>query len=156
MGRDEVEARVRAALRVLLLRDGKLLELNVGERSIAAKLSAYMQPLFPTFDVDAEYNRHGISAKRLPGGHECKEGQQPLIVPDIVVHQRGHDQANLLVAELKKSTNPEPRSCDEDKVKGVIEQFAYKFGLLVEVEAGNSWNRVDPRLHWVSSDKSSA
>jgi hypothetical protein len=58
IGRDEVQARVRAALCVLILRDAKLLELNAGERSIAARLSAYMQRLFPAYDVDAEYNRH--------------------------------------------------------------------------------------------------
>lgn len=132
------------------------MELNVGERSIAAKLAAYMQPLFPTYDVDAEYNRHGIDPKRLPGGHECKEAQEPLIVPDIIVHRRGHDRANLLVAEVKKSTNLEPRSCDESKVRGIREHFAYRFGLLIEVQAGPSWNRVDPRLQWVESGDGAA
>ena len=156
MRRDEIEARVLAALRLLVLRDGRLLELNVGERSIAAKLAGYMQPLFPAYDVDAEYNRHGIDPKRLPGGHECKEGQEPLIVPDIIVHQRGHNGSNLLVAEVKKFTNHEPRSCDESKVRGILEQFAYRFGLLIEVEAGSSWNRVDPRLQWVSSSEGAA
>jgi hypothetical protein len=50
---------------------------------------------------------------------------------------------------IKKSTNPEPRSCDESKIRGIVKQFAYRFGLLIEVGTGPTWNSVEPRLQWV-------
>ena len=59
MDERDLKRRVRAALRMLFARDGRLLEYAAGERAVVAKLAAYMAQLFRGFDVDVEYNRHG-------------------------------------------------------------------------------------------------
>ena len=40
------------------------------------------------------------------------------MVPDVIVHRRGHDGPNILVLELKKTTNPERRGTrDRERVR---------------------------------------
>ena len=67
------------------------------------------------------------------------EGDDELVYPDVVVHHRGNDDSNLLVMELKKSTNPESRDRDRAKLKGCVERFGYRFAVLVGLRVG-----VDP------------
>ena len=56
--------------------------------------------------MDCEYNRHEDDIKRLE--FLCSEETRSddrnakTVFPDIVVHQRGNDDSNLLVIELKK------------------------------------------------------
>lgn len=59
--------RLERALRRLLDTDRYLLENDLSERCIAARLAMYLCELFPDRDVDVEYNRIGDVAKRLRG-----------------------------------------------------------------------------------------
>src|SRR5437773_438959 len=119
MDRNELEGRLDEAIALLYARDHLLLEYEVGERAVAAKLACHLTPLFPDHDVDVEYNRHGLDPKDLDLPVECRGGGMRLIVPDIIIHCRGNDEDNLLVIELKKETNPEPRACDRAKIEGM-------------------------------------
>jgi hypothetical protein len=55
------------ALRRLLEDDRHLLENDLSERCIAARLAMYLHEGFPEHDVDVEYNRVGDIAKRFAG-----------------------------------------------------------------------------------------
>jgi hypothetical protein len=109
-----------------------------------------MTPLFPAFDVDVEYNREGHERepKQLQLPPECTKSSGR-ICPDIIVHERGHDQHNLLVLEVKKSTNTGSRHCDRIKVAAMMEQKHYMFGALVVVPAGKAWKRKRLQITWV-------
>lgn len=85
-----------------------------------------LQNEFPEFNVDVEYNRDGEPPKRLGLPPDCanfNEEGEALVVPDVIVHRRGHDGPNILVLELKKTTNREPRNCDRERVRALRAQL---------------------------------
>lgn len=54
----------------------------------------------------------------------------------MIVHQRGNDDYNVLVIEMKKSTNNQPRDCDLAKIRAYRRELGYLYGVFVELEAG--------------------
>lgn len=70
---DDVSARLDRALARLQERDSHLLENDLSERCIAARLALYLQAEFPEdgISVDVEYNRLGERVKRLRLPDEC-------------------------------------------------------------------------------------
>lgn len=149
MNFEEVEQKVRAALSRLREEDKLLIQANTNERTISHKLAEHLKKEFsPMLEVDCEYNRHGVEIKRLNvpiGGHGWDNTEAKMVVPDIVVHQRKNDNNNLLVIEVKKSSNARNRQFDEDKLTAFAkEPYRYSFGLLLEV----SMNTTDDSLTW--------
>jgi len=138
MEREEVEKRLREALLEVAKNDRYLLENDLGERCIASRLAMYLQNAFPEYSVDVEYNRAGASPKRLGLPTECanyrNDNDEALAVPDVIVHRRGSDGPNLLVLELKKTTNRDPRQCDRERVRAFQAQLGYRYGALIECE----------------------
>ncbi len=145
----EVQGRVREALAILSRSDGFLLEADAAERTIAGRLAAHLAPLFPKHDVDVEYNRHGLDPKVVGLPQHCKGGGQRRIFPDVIVHHRGNDNDNLLVIQLKKETNDEPRDCDRAKIEAMKRELQYKVGVLVELPAGPGAKMRELRLEWL-------
>jgi hypothetical protein len=148
MDQRNLKRRLRAALAMLFARDGRLLEYAAGERAVVAKLAAYLTPLFRDFDVDVEYNRHGLDTKALGLPAGCRGGGRRRVYPDIIVHRRGHDRANLLVVEVKKETNTEPRTCDRAKIEAMKREFGYKWGVLIELPARKGAAEREPTEQW--------
>jgi len=123
MDEHEIYMKVRKALELFFLQDHELLERGVNERSISHKIAEHLQYVFRGYDVDCEYNRHGVEIKRA--------GKKKRVFPDIVVHQRGSDEANILVLEVKK-VNSKYYKNDVEKLKVLTgRQFRYKSGLLL-------------------------
>ncbi len=58
-----VQDAVQAAINSLLDRDADLLKRDVREEAISHRLAVYLEPLFPDYNVDAEYNKHGDDPK---------------------------------------------------------------------------------------------
>ncbi len=135
---DVVQARVDTALEALLLNDRYLFEYDLHEQCIAGRLALYLQSVFPSHFVDVEYNRAGLAPKRLGLSDECAnardENDEALVVPDIIVHRRGRDGPNVLVMELKKTTNPDDGGCDRQRVQAMRVQLGYQYGVLVQLE----------------------
>jgi len=96
--------------------DKDLLLIDVNERSITHRLGIYLQEQFPEWDVDCEYNRlidnkkQMVLTKRLKakiGETTPEDTQAKTVYPDLIIHHRISTE-NLVVIEVKKSTNPEP------------------------------------------------
>lgn len=149
MNFDEINERLVEALQVLVAEDGELLERNASERSIGARLAARMIPLFPDHDVDVEYDRHGLDPKAVELPDICRGGGRRRIIPDIVVHRRGHDEENLLAVEIKKETNRESRNCDLAKLEAMRRELGYFSGVLIELPAGPGAVERPLGLHWL-------
>jgi hypothetical protein len=145
---DEIRRRVMSALEEFLRADAELLVLNVGEQAITGRLAFHLGHLFPDHQVDVEYDRHGLDRKKLDLPPECKGGGIHMVIPDIVVHRRGDDGANVLAIELKKETNPESRDCDRAKLSGMRFQLGYEAAALVEVPAGPGATGRATRIEW--------
>ena len=137
----DIRRRLDSALGALIDKDAYLFENNLSERCIAVRLAMYLQGLFPDWSVDAEYNRHGGEAKKLGLPPECAnkrdEHDKACVIPDIIVHTRGRDGPNLLVIEMKKSTNPDQGKCDRMRLHAFREELKYSFGALIVCETRN-------------------
>lgn len=106
----EVCAAVDSAIDQLIRRDHHLLDADCSERSVTHQLAVYLAAEFPNYNVDCEYNRDGFDVKRLQlGERQVRVADDELdavtVFPDIVVHNRGTNQNNLLVIEVKKAVS---------------------------------------------------
>jgi len=108
-----------------------------------------VSPLFPEYDVDVEYNRHGLDAKAVTLPPGCRGGGKKLIFPDLIVHRRGHNANNLLAVQIKKETNHESRDCDRAIILAMKGQLSYQHGLLIDLPAGPGALTRQPRLEWL-------
>jgi hypothetical protein len=138
MEEEDVRARLAVALERVAEQDLHLLEVDVSERCIASRLAMYLQEQFPEHHVDVEYNRDAETPKRLGLPEECANywdhNRRAFVVPDVIVHRRGAAGPNILILELKKTTNQTPRDCDYVRVQAFQAQFDYSFGALIECE----------------------
>jgi len=156
MERRDVEERLIRALAALAERDSYLLENDLSERCIAARLAMHLQGQFPDYKVDVEYNRAGEIAKRVPLSQQCakrwnREGEA-LAVPDIIVHQRGNAGPNVLVLELKKTSNPAGWDCDRERVLAFRTHLNYEFGALIECETRRGEAAGVRVARWLDND----
>jgi hypothetical protein len=142
---------VVAAIRDFLRRDRALLIYDVNERSITHKLAGYLQARFRGWDVDCEYNRNHDDPKRLklrPENVRTNDTQAQTVFPDIIVHKR-HTDENLLVIEVKKSTNNQGDDHDLRKLEAFKQQLGYKYAAFLKLEAGISARLPRPfALRW--------
>ena len=132
--------------------DSYLLANDVSERCIAARLAMHLQVEFPEHKVDVEYNRAGEIAKRVPLSERCakrwnRDGEA-LAIPDIIVHQRGPEGPNILVLELKKTTNPVDANCDRERIEAFRQHLHYEFGALIECETRRRYGIGIHVVHW--------
>ncbi|MEJ0084993.1 MAG: hypothetical protein WDO72_04895 [Pseudomonadota bacterium] len=128
---------VRDALSTLFDRDRKLLELDAAERTIAAQIANYLRPHFERSDIDVDYNRMGDAPKTV-----AYDELPELVYPDIIVHMRGDNTANLLVIELKKDSNREPKDRDIRKLRAYRRDLEYRHALFLRLGTGKSSGAV--------------
>lgn len=134
---ENILANVLAILPAFFREEADLFGYDVNERSLTHKLAEHLQPRFPGYHVDCEYNRRGYEQKKLPNPEPTDSGNLTgkTIYPDIVVHQRGQ-QDNLLVIEVKKVGNDD-RANDIAKLRQLTEAhggYAYICGLYLIID----------------------
>lgn len=138
MEREQIRKRLASAINELEQRDAHLFENDLSERCIASRLAMYLQKVFSDYSVDVEYNRKGELVKRLHLPEECANDQndegESIVIPDVIVHHRGEKGPNLLVLELKKTTNADSRNCDHLRIHAFREQLGYNSAALIECE----------------------
>jgi len=132
-----VEKILKNTLKKLREVDFQLLEINVNEKTISHKLAEHLQREICDFSVDCEYNRHQGLVKKLDISYDdidIEDIDAKTIYPDIVIHKRNTDDGNLLVIEIKKSSNSQSHDFDISKIKALThEPYNYKFGLFLEI-----------------------
>jgi hypothetical protein len=152
---DAMQERVNAALRDLHEHDDYLLIHDLHERTIAHKLAGYLQAHFSQHQVDCEYNGNcesesgrkviytlnnelnAIRARVQPGEESSVEEEESLrVYPDIIIHRRGENNHNLLIIEIKKSSNRRHQQFDKDKLQAFTSsscEFQFRYGLFLEI-----------------------
>src|SRR5437667_909608 len=119
---------------------------GASERAVAHRLAVYLEAAVPEqiakelcLSVDCEFNRHlglgkvhTIPDELVDIVEDAKRKAKPVsdddsfyffsVAPDIILHQRGIDDNNLLVVELKKDSNPEIPEYDNLKLKCFTER----------------------------------
>ncbi|UTW60235.1 hypothetical protein KFE96_07955 [Kordiimonas sp. SCSIO 12603] len=147
MDENKIKGAVNKALEQLLDSDQYLLSNDVNERSISHRLAIYLEPLFPEWHVDCEYNKNHDDPKRLRIPRRkivSADTQATTVYPDIIVHKRNTDK-NLLVIEMKKTSNQEDDIYDLHKLKAFKEQLGYEYSIFLKLKVGAT---VSQRLFW--------
>ena len=64
--------------------------------------------------------------------------------PDIIIHERGPQGRNILVIEVKKSSNQESETLDRNKlIIFTQEPLNYDFGLFLKIDIENNNDIID-------------
>lgn len=144
MDLNTVKQKVNNALNILKQNDAILLEINVNERTLSHKLAEYLQGEFSEHNVDCEYNRHERETKMLyvpTDPINWNDIESKTVFPDIVIHNRNSDNENLLVIEIKKSSNKISPEFDIRKIQAFTKKpYNYKFGLFLKINVDDGSN----------------
>jgi len=169
MKNEDIIRRLKLAISSVIIKDNWLLINNLSEQSISHKLAEYLQYLFVYYDIDCEYNgnievekgrkriialkRELRKAKIELSKTEKKDRENELInravFPDIIIHQRGTNERNLCVIEVKKSTsNRIACAYDEIKLQSYTTDYygnglRYQLGAYIEFEV----NQENPKYN---------
>ena len=150
--KDDIERIIRSCLQKLRKQDKYLLDKKVNERTITHKLAEYLQEQFLEFNVDCEYNRFDEIPKKLELPTDkvnWNDTEAKTVFPDIIVHKRGTQKNNLLVIEIKKSSNSNPGNFDRKKLKAFIKDpYNYRFGLFLRIDLDDE----DDCLEWFAKE----
>lgn len=150
-GLEDIRGKVEKIVDSFLAVEAYLLINNSSERAITHRLAVMLENNFDEWDIDCEYNRNQDEVKRLmyaiPSEHSVEEKD---VVPDIIIHERMTEN-NLLVVEVKKSTNHETNDKDLAKLRAFKEQLSYQNALFVRFLVGVEKPDIE-HMEWVLGD----
>ena len=139
----ELAWKLARAIDELLGRERELIQIGGHEQAVTHRLAVYLEPLFPTWHVDCEYNREGEVPKRDPEGRR--------VVPDVLVHRRTTDE-NLLVIEVKKAASEHEVEDQIKKLRKYRRKQGYQHCLFMDVES--VLNDSASAIEWVTENDS--
>lgn len=166
---DTIKILFLSALEKLKRNEKGLIQNDINERTMAHRLAIYLGELFDDYNIDVEYNRNIEKGKHEPkyvsiikdcflkSYRKAKENgddiqmflEQVTTYPDIIIHERGNNDHNLLVVEIKKSNNKSDWEIDKKKLEGFTRQddgYKYKLGVHLIIYISSSWK--DPEYNW--------
>jgi hypothetical protein len=118
---------VRESIEDLLDKDLDLIAIGGHEQAIFHRLAVYLERRTPELHVDCEYNRREADCKYM--------GDDKLIRPDVLVHERISQRFNALAVEGKANANPDTPS-DMRKLCALTQQqgsFDYRLGVFIRI-----------------------
>jgi hypothetical protein len=174
---DELQAHVTNAVKIFLKYDKNLLTIPAHEQAVSHRIAVYLEQMlrktiFSKLSVDCEYNKHGSLKKTINfdldyfrrfrpcGCYSCAiTSQKPAAIktlpekefrPDIIVHRRKEDTANIIVMETKME-----KVCpfDMTKLKQVTSPltaggYGYRLGVFLCFPNGQpvyEWFQLSPQ-----------
>ncbi len=139
---------LKNAVEEMLTKDWDLVALGCHEQSLAHRIAVYLEPGFPKYHTDCEYNRRKHFIKDYPAE---KGRTKKKMRPDIIVHRRNSVE-NVLAVEMKANSN-NSSSNDPQKLKALHSDAAYLYKGTAFVRIYNSLRdirhgclRAD--IHW--------
>ncbi|BCM24872.1 hypothetical protein [Methyloradius palustris] len=152
MTKQELEICINRALDKLFELDAYLLDIDSSERSMSHRLAIHLMSELPDYDVDCEYNRDGFDVKRLQLPERMAivddDIEAVTVFPDIIIHQRGTKDRNLLVIEMKKGSSTIDSSYDIRKLKAFLSELNYMYALHLRIGKCRN-NEMARELVWV-------
>ena len=83
--------------------------------------------------------------KRLPE-EMLQEERKGAVYLDVIIHQRGSEDDNLLVIEAKKSGNSSDG--DHQKIRAYLQHLDYDYGLFVRFDTGQDFEDPGYSCEW--------
>jgi hypothetical protein len=100
MSPNELVRRLSNGIANVFGNDAELFDLGskgINEQTLTFRLGLYLAREFPDHHVDCEYNRHWDRTK------SCQRFRIKWMKPDVIVHRRRCDEANMVCIEAKKA-----------------------------------------------------
>ena len=123
----DAKEKIREAVREFKALDrAALLKVNVYEPTISHRIAVYLGNLFRELNVDCEYNRNLLTAKKNTNGDKIR--------PDIIIHRRLSPN-NCIIFEIKKGGKDSQKAITdirklEDAVAG---NLGYDLGVFIGI-----------------------
>lgn len=128
---------------------------HVSERGIVFRFGIYFDSIFrqnisDNYNIDTEYNRNINSIKEMP----CTEDSavRGYCYPDLIVHQRGNNDNNLLIIEFKTWWNSNQER-DRERVKIYMNPsgpYKYKYGAVVLLSKDRKTCTIEFKKEWIT------
>lgn len=128
---------INSVLQELIEKDSDILKIDINERTISHRFAVYLEKYFEGWSVDCEYNRDHDDKKTLdifPTETKTDDTKARTVFPDIIVHQRRTNK-NLLVIEMKKTTNTNSDDRDKDtkKLRAFKRELNYQYAVFIDI-----------------------
>ncbi|MBN9220177.1 MAG: hypothetical protein J0I79_19705 [Mesorhizobium sp.] len=150
MNQEEIDELLLEALRRLYEEEEHLFRADAAERTVCARLAMILQGSFDHHSVDVEFNRHGFDPKEIEWPDTDGTPTVNKVYPDIIVHQRGHDEENLLVIEVKKTSNPAPDEGDLQKLSRIKHALNYRYAVFLRLPFRNDAEIDKVQVNWIA------
>jgi hypothetical protein len=141
----------REALEQFLAREIALVRKNIHEQALCGRLARYVEVAkdkrgFHQYYVDVEYDRHGDRRKTI---YNAKTGEPINIVCDLLLHSRGEQEDdNLIAVEMKKASGKaKDKQTDRERLQALTTKrpeggdeyvWDYKLGYYLEIDVKNA------------------
>jgi hypothetical protein len=99
---------------------------DIHEISLAHRLAYHIENsgYFVGYNIDCEYNRDMGNPKRDKAGN--------IFRPDIIIHKRNSNEANLIMIETKKFNDPDTEiELEKERLRNNKRHYHYSYGYLV-------------------------
>ena len=136
-----------------LKEEKEIIEIDVNERTLSARLMFHLQTLllndnlyketYNFYSVDCEYNRMNKDMKKIIQ----EDNIVNLIYPDIILHKRNSND-NLIAIEMKKANSYiKKKENDKNRLKAMtnprkLNNFNYILGVYFEVDTTGNNNHI--------------
>jgi hypothetical protein len=153
METQQILHKINQAIQTLIVSENNILSRTLNERNLSDHLAGYLRPLFNEYHVDSEYNGdmdkpNDRKALAIAKNRLLEIGFQPnlddtyKLSPDIIIHQRGTNDHNLVVIEVKKDVSSQ-RNKEFDLIKlehltinYMGNHYNYKLGIALILSTG--------------------
>lgn len=137
MENQEIKQVIENALAILYRTEKEIIDDQVHEQTISARLMLHLQHLLPDWNVDVEFNRQGEN--RDPKIDENGTNRKP----DIIIHKRGTNGPNLAVILVKCEWNMETHENDQLVAQSIKVKHRYQTSFTLEIkQSGFELNEV--------------
>lgn len=127
MENQEIENIIKEAVTILYRTEKELIDRQLHEQTISARIMLHLQHLLPEWHVDVEFNREQEADSKTDSSSKKRK-------PDIIVHKRGSGGPNLAVILVKCEWNSEARENDQSAVRSIKEKHDYQIAFLLELK----------------------
>jgi hypothetical protein len=171
----QIEKILNDALIKVFEHDIFLLKNNINEPSITHRLALYLENEFEEYSVDCEYNGYVEADNKRKYINIIQQRAEELgllrddeldrelinraVFPDLIGHKRGENVAgsNLLIVEVKKSTNRVEDDYDQEKLRRYTSKdnennLNYHYGVFVKFNIDQA--KPDYSIKWYQDGES--
>ena len=112
------------------------------ERASVSRIYYYMQEMIKNEDKFTSLREHNLDSEYNKNGQEIKGSSRFLkgMIPDIILHKRGHNCDNLLVVEFKSHNGKNEKYPPTGQLKDIVkledftnEKYSYFLGVFVKL-----------------------